>query len=193
MRRGTRLPLWILPFPLLLIVVAVGRAGLYTYTTEELSGPEQPIEFNHQVHFETLKIECLYCHGAAEKSRRAGIPSVSLCMGCHQWVKKGTLEGSEEQIAKLADYYERGEPIPWVSVHGLPEHVQFQHHSHIRFGLQCQECHGPVEKMQRIWLVPDTRYNSSSAWLPAQKLQMGWCMDCHKQQAVSRNCMACHY
>ena len=99
MRCGTRLSLWILPFPLLLVVVAVGKAALYSYTTEELSGPEQPIEFNHQVHFESLKIECLYCHGAAEKSRRAGIPAVSVCMGCHQNMADTTF-WTEEVIAK---------------------------------------------------------------------------------------------
>jgi hypothetical protein len=114
-------------------------------------------------------------------------------MGCHQWVKKGTSEGSEEQITKLADYYQRGESIPWVRVHWLPEHVQFRHNSHVRFGLECQECHGTVEAMNRIYLVPDTKYIASSAWLPAQKLEMGWCMDCHILKAVTRNCTSCHY
>jgi hypothetical protein len=47
--------------------------------------------------------------------------------------------------------------------------------------------------MNRVWLVPDTRFNPSSAFLPAAKLEMGWCMDCHEQRAGPRDCAACHY
>jgi hypothetical protein len=193
MRARTSALLWIIPVSLVAMMVSAGAAGLYSYTTDELSGPVQPLEFSHLVHFETLKIECLYCHDAAAKSQHAGIPAVSTCMGCHQWVKKGTSEGSEQQIAKLAEYFQRGEPIPWVRVHWMPEHVQFRHNSHVRFGLQCQDCHGAVETMNRIFLVPETQYASASAWLPAQKLEMGWCLNCHIEKAVTRNCVSCHY
>ncbi len=168
MRARTSALLWIIPVSLVAMMVSAGAAGLYSYTTDELSGPVQPLEFSHLVHFETLKIECLYCHDAAAKSQHAGIPAVSTCMGCHQWVTKGTSEGSEQQIAKLAEYFQRGEPIPWVRVHWMPEHVQFRHNSHVRFGLQCQDCHGAVETMNRIFLVPETQYASACAWLPAQ-------------------------
>jgi hypothetical protein len=47
--------------------------------------------------------------------------------------------------------------------------------------------------MNRIYLVPDTRYSPSSAWLPAKKLEMGWCMDCHDQQKGTQDCVSCHY
>lgn len=174
-------------------VVTAGAAGLYDYTTAELAGPAQPIQFSHQVHATLLKIDCRYCHSSVDRSRHAGIPAVSVCMGCHEWVKKGASEGSEAEIAKLADYLARGESIPWIRIHGLPEYVKFQHQSHVRVGMQCQECHGAIETMNRVYLVPDTRYSSSSAFLPAAKLQMGWCMDCHDQRAGTQNCVSCHY
>ena len=93
----------------------------------------------------------------------------------------------------FAGYWERGESIPWLRVHQVPEHVQFAHQSHVRAEILCQDCHGPVETLNRLYLVPDTKYNSSSAWLPAAKLEMGWCMDCHLQKQGTRNCVSCHY
>jgi hypothetical protein len=37
---------------------------------------------------------------------------------------------------------------------------------HVRSGLQCQTCHGPVQEMEKVY-----RFSS---------LQMGWCVDCHR-------------
>jgi hypothetical protein len=70
------------------------------------------------------------------------------------------------EALKLVGYWQRQEAIPWVKVHQLPAHVTFPHMSHIRVGLQCQTCHGPVEEMQEV-------YKFSS-------LQMGWCVNCHR-------------
>jgi hypothetical protein len=169
---------------------------VYPLTDAELAGPLQPVKFSHKVHSGTLAMDCLYCHSAADKSQHATIPAVSACMGCHQWVKKGTSEGSEQEIAKLAEYFANGISIPWVRVHWLPEHVQFKHQRHVWVGLQCQECHGPVEEMNRIYMTADTRYSPSSAYLPSKKLEMGWCVDCHlnnRIQVAWRDCAACHY
>jgi hypothetical protein len=174
-------------------VIAAAAAGLYTYTDDELSGPEQPIEFSHAVHASKLEIECLYCHSGADKSQSATVPAVSTCMGCHQWVKEGSSPGSAEEIAKILDYYQRGESIPWIRVHDMPEHVQFKHMRHVAAGVECQTCHGPVEEMNRVWLTPDTKLRPHSLWLPAAKLEMGWCMDCHLERGASDDCAACHY
>lgn len=182
------------PALVVLLCVALGgaaAAGLYDLTDDEASGPEQPISFSHRLHATDLGIQCLYCHSSAETSQHAGIPAVSVCMGCHQFVKQGPTPGSEAEIAKLAEAYASGESIPWVRVHNLPEHVQFKHFRHTNAGIRCQECHGPVETMNQVWLVPETKLRS--AWLPAAKLEMGWCMDCHVQRGGSEDCAGCHY
>ena len=72
------------------------------------------------------------------------------------------------EAQKLVGYWQRQEAIPWVRVHDLPEHANFPHMSHVRVGVQCQTCHGPVEEMEEV-------YKFSS-------LQMGWCVDCHRGQ-----------
>lgn len=175
------------------LVGGAAPAALYTYTREELTGPEQPIAFSHRVHAGTLGIACLYCHSSADRSQHASIPAVSVCMGCHQWVKKGSTRGSEQEIAKIAAFAARAEPIPWNRVHNLPEHVQFKHVRHVAAGIACQTCHGPVETMDRVWVTPDTRYRLSSLYLPARKLEMGWCVDCHRRNGATDDCAACHY
>src|SRR2546430_17284937 len=48
--------------------------------------PVQPIAYSHKLHAGDLKIQCTYCHFAAEKSRHAGIPPLNVCMNCHSGV-----------------------------------------------------------------------------------------------------------
>jgi mono/diheme cytochrome c family protein len=71
------------------------------------------------------------------------------------------------QAAKAMFY----KPIEWVRIHNLPDHAYFNHAQHVTAGgLQCQTCHGPVEKM-------DLMYQYSP-------LSMGWCINCHRKTEV---------
>jgi hypothetical protein len=191
------------------LVSAAG--GLYSLSSDESGGPVQPIDFSHALHAGEMKIDCLYCHTGADKSQHATVPAVSVCMGCHQYIKEGPSLGSAEEIAKIAGFYcgegeapnpfqpcTGGSSIPWVRIHNVPEHVQFKHDRHVAAapagaGIACQRCHGEVESMQRVWLVPDTVYRPSSLFLPAQKLEMGWCLACHLEMGGTDDCAACHY
>lgn len=147
--------------------------------------PEQPIAFSHALHAGEYKIECLYCHSGAERSRHAGVPSPSVCMNCHSQVKKDSPE-----VLKVAQAITSGRPIEWVKVHRLPDFAYFNHSRHVtRGGVACQSCHGPVQTMARVKQV--------------ESMSMGWCLDCHR--AVARDpanagtlspptdCAACHY
>lgn len=123
-------------------------------------GPEQPIPFNHRFHVTELQMECEYCHVGTESSQVAAMPAVSVCMGCHRIIGNDL-----EPIQRLRGYYDSAEPVPWVRIHKLPEFVQFPHRAHIRNNLECDECHGKVEEMDRVY--------------QAESLKMGWCLDCH--------------
>jgi hypothetical protein len=80
-------------------------------------------------------------------------------------------------------------PIRWRQVHRLPDFVFFDHRSHVRAGVTCQSCHGPVETMERVRQF--------------QNLSMGWCVNCHRDARAngvlgkpanpSLDCSACHY
>ena len=131
----------------------------------------------------------MYCHAGTDRSRMAGVPSVELCMGCHAQFPKeyDELEG----IRTLKQHWEEQRPIEWVQIHRLPEHAKFQHQAHVRAGLECQTCHGPVEELDKLYLVPDTQMGPAA--LPAAKLEMGWCINCHRDKGASQDCFTCHY
>lgn len=126
--------------------------------------PNQPIAFPHKVHAGDNKIPCLYCHYAARTSRHAGIPPASVCMNCHNILEKQTVE-----IEKLKEAVQQARPIRWVKIHNLPDFVYFNHSQHVLSGVQCQRCHGEVEKMERVEQVAP--------------LTMGWCLECHREHA----------
>ncbi len=80
-------------------------------------------------------------------------------------------------------------PVEWVRVHNLPDYVYFDHSAHVSVGVTCQECHGPVESMERVFQFAS--------------LSMGWCVNCHRDATKNgvkgrpvnapTNCAACHY
>lgn len=126
-------------------------------------GKRQPLPFNHRFHVNELQIDCEYCHTGTEDRTVAPMPSTELCMGCHQYVGSGL-----PAIDSLRGYDSRGEPIPWRRVYKVPEFVQFPHRAHMRNDLECADCHGVVEEMDRI--------------RKAQQMTMGWCLECHRQE-----------
>ena len=146
-------------------------------------GPRQPINYSHRLHAGQLGMNCLYCHYGAEKSPIANLPPVSVCMGCHK-----IAAADRPEIQKLTGYFTRGEQVPWVEVYWLPEHVKFNHKRHVKSGIQCTDCHGPVQKM--------------TVMVQYAPMKMGWCVSCHRQDMAhprnpeypaSLDCLVCHH
>lgn len=156
---------------------------------EDAPGPRQPIPFSHQHHAGEFQIECQYCHSGTDRSQAAGVPSVETCMGCHASFPEGYDELEGIQILK--EHWAEREPIEWVQIHRLPEHVQFRHNRHVKAGVECQTCHGPVQDMHKLHLVSDTQWGPTV--MPTQKLEMGWCINCHRAEDAPQDCTTCHY
>lgn len=96
---------------------------------------EQPIEFPHDIHADVNKINCMYCHTYARRSKVAGIPPTGKCMGCHS-----VIATDKPRIKKLTEYWENREPPPWKKVHDVPDYVHFTHEKHLkRFVFDNQE------------------------------------------------------
>ena len=153
--------------------------------------PIQPIHYSHKIHSGANQIDCQYCHSSARVSKHSGIPSLNVCMNCHENIaeyngeedlEKGyTKEFYTSEIKKLYKavgwdeekriYTGDVEPVKWVRIHNLPDFVYFNHSQHVNVaGIECQTCHGPVEEMEIM-------YQSSP-------LTMGWCINCHRETNV---------
>ena len=144
------------------------------------SATAQPIQFPHDIHAGTYQMDCQYCHFSAERSVDAGIPPVSTCMGCHTMIQG---RNQPEEVNKIREYWNSGEPIPWVRIHKVADHVHFPHMRHINAGLECQECHGQIQEIG-VLEEPEPEWG---------KGKMGWCISCHVEEDVSRDCTVCHY
>tara|TARA_B100000886_G_scaffold146031_1_gene99287 strand:+ start:679 stop:2013 length:1335 start_codon:yes stop_codon:yes gene_type:complete len=153
--------------------------------------PIQPIHYSHKIHAGANQIECKYCHSSARVSKHSGIPSLNVCMNCHQNIAEYNGEEDLEngytkdfytkEIKKLYTavgwdeenqrYTGESQPVKWVRIHNLPDFVYFNHAQHVEVGeIACQKCHGPVEEMEIM-------YQHSS-------LTMGWCINCHRETNI---------
>lgn len=151
-----------------------GPWGYSAASSKQGNSPEQPIDFPHPQHVQSLGMNCLYCHSSANKSPDPGMPAVQTCMSCHLIVA-----ARQPEIQKLQQYWNDSTPIPWVRIHKVPDYVQFPHMRHVNADVSCQTCHGEVQKMPQVF-----QYSS---------LNMGWCVNCHVERKVRYDCATCHY
>lgn len=145
--------------------------------------PAQPIEFPHTRHV-AMGIQCLYCHPGATRGPSSGLPTASKCWACHQQL---VITKTSALLPPLVQAIEQGTPLQWVPVAQVPDFVQFNHRPHLASGLNCENCHGDVSKMN-VYENP-------------QVLNMGWCLNCHRTKAAGNSellakltdCGTCHY
>jgi Cytochrome c7 and related cytochrome c/Class III cytochrome C family len=149
--------------------------------TGSLKGPRQPIFFRHDIHAGQFKIQCQYCHYSVDVSSEPGIPSMQTCMGCHLVVAGGD-SSSRTEIRKLRQAWTEKKPVEWVRVHFLPRHAHFPHQRHIKAlgPTACATCHGDLTRMPQVFKAN-------------QVDNMGFCITCHLERGVSRDCSVCHY
>ena len=162
-------------FAVVFIVTALGFKAvinmLFSVGVQQGYAPKQPIAFSHKIHAGEYEIDCKYCHTGVTKGKNATIPSVNICMNCHNQIKSGTLTG-EAEIGKIVRAYNENNPIEWVRIHNLPDLAYFNHSQHVTVGeIECETCHGPVQEMDVV------RQHSL--------LTMGWCIDCHRTTDVN--------
>jgi hypothetical protein len=176
-----------------LVVLGALAVGAFTVGPFGDRTVHQPIAFPHDIHAGTNQIPCMYCHTSADRSVDAGIPSVQVCAGCHIPGGAPLIAADSAEVKKLIAYWREQRPIPWVRIHKLPDHVHFPHMRHVNAGLQCQDCHGPVETMTEIEVWNGGNTGSRYGIVRPNTLEMGWCVECHRARQVRTDCFVCHY
>jgi len=198
-------PLWqtIVKNQFLIFILVVGfllSSAYFTYGylmqvgIDQGYAPIQPIHYSHKIHAGANQIECKYCHSSARVSKHSGIPSLNVCMNCHEYIAEYNGEEDLEngytrdfytnEIKKLYSavgwdeenqiYTGNTKPVKWVRIHNLPDFVYFNHAQHAQVAkIECQTCHGPVEEMEIMY-----QYSP---------LTMGWCIDCHRESNVDKD------
>ena len=193
-----------------LLAVAVTGALAYRLSNARKGyEPRQPIRFRHtrmagapiwrvndkgeRVNDGGFAIPCVYCHTMPYKGRHSTVPSTAVCLNCHTSVGL-----NKEWVLKMREYWERGEPIPWVKVHDLPDFVYYDHSAHLNAKSAegkpsipttdaqgktinpCETCHGKVEKEEIVRVQVN--------------FDMQWCLDCHRkpEMKASTDCVTCH-
>jgi hypothetical protein len=132
-----------------------------SWATKQDEFVEQPIQFSHAHHVGGMGIDCRYCHTSVEKSSFAGIPPTKTCMNCHSqiWSTAPILEPVRASFRNDTN-------LEWIRVNDLPDFVYFNHQIHVKQGVGCDTCHGPVDKMPLMY--------------QAKSLLMEWCLECHR-------------
>ena len=167
------------------VVIGAKMLGHYFWEVDRIfvRAPTQPIAFPHPVHVQQAGIDCVFCHRTVTTQPAASIPPVQQCVFCHKIIAQESPE-----VGKLLAAWDNNQPIEWVRVHRLPDSVRFVHEAHITFfsakdgvpaSAVCSLCHGDVGSMQKVSQV--------------KQLQMGFCVDCHRNNGAPTDCATCHY
>jgi hypothetical protein len=148
--------------------------------------PDQPLNFSHYIHSGQHEIACQYCHTAPAMGRHSTVPSLDICMNCHKYVAV-----EKPAIIELTKKYNEGTPIEWTKVHDLPDFAYFNHQPHVAHFLKkdgndkpgqlqgvCSNCHGEVNSVEKVATM--------------NEFNMGWCVNCHRQNEAPLNCTTCH-
>jgi hypothetical protein len=178
---------WVMS-PMGLIAVLIGALVVFSLFAYGISQSQQtlkpqPIQFPHNLHV-GLGVQCLYCHPGALRGPSPGLPTINKCWGCHQQIAKTQ---TSDKLKPMRDAMANGTNFVWAPVAKVPDFVHFTHRPHIAAGLNCENCHGDMSKVE-IAENP-------------QVMNMGWCLSCHRAKAGDdevkltklTDCGTCHY
>jgi hypothetical protein len=135
--------------------------------------PEQPIPFSHKLHV-GFGLQCTQCHENPAGSNKISLPPVKTCMTCHVAVDK-----DKPAIKTLAGYATSAQAVPWVRIYPLTAGIHFNHEPHLKAGVQCTKCHGPVAEQPAMSEL--TAITS-----------MVTCISCHQAAKAPKGCATCH-
>lgn len=160
---------------LLLVLPAAAFVILVLVLGREPAIP-QPITFSHLKHSTDLELACEFCHQYVNVGAHAGLPGGEICAYCHL-----APQGKSADAARLTDLLNAGTPFRFNKLFRLPDHVYYTHGRHVGVAeLECVNCHGGIATTER----PPQR--------ALVRIDMDFCLDCHRANGQTLDCNACH-
>ncbi|MEM9185714.1 MAG: cytochrome c3 family protein [Planctomycetota bacterium] len=173
-------PPWVNTFTLM-VLAGLGGGGAYagillaggTWPAVMNTGyaPKQPVPFSHKLHAGELKMDCRYCHNTVDQAAHAAVPATNVCGNCHggqvvNGTAKTAIHINSIKLKPVRDSLADGESVEWERIHDLADYVYFNHSVHVNRGVSCVECHGRIDKMEKVY--------------QSEPLSMSWCLECHR-------------
>ena len=160
------------------IVLVMGTIGYATgrVMLRPVEVVSQPIDFDHRIHTRDLEMECNICHEFYEDAQHSGLPSLTTCLGCHD-----DADQDAPELRKIGQLAAAGEQDVFRKLFRIADHTFYSHRRHVSIAeIDCETCHGPIA---------DT---TSPPARPLVRIDMDFCLDCHRQSGVSDDCTRCH-
>jgi len=171
-RGGLARARWAYVVPGVILIAVIGIAVVAQRTPPV----PQPVAFNHLKHTQELGLNCEFCHVYVEKGSHAGLPDAQTCSMCHT-----SQQGTSTEAARVTTLIGQGDPLTFNKLFGLAPHVFYTHRRHVGIAdLECENCHGKIAESEH---PPDRAL---------VKVDMDFCMDCHREQGQTLDCNACH-
>lgn len=164
------------PWPRLAVLLVLGTLLVLVLVGGREPPVPQPVAFNHLKHTRDLQLGCEFCHPYVTSGAHAGLPGAQLCGACHQ-----IPQGKSVEASRLTSLLSAGASLRFNKLFRLPRHVTFTHRRHVGIAeLACSRCHGAIADTDR----PPLR--------ALVRVDMKFCLSCHRSSGQSLDCVACH-
>ena len=134
--------------PLLAGLIVALAFGWWVFPDLMFSKQPQPVFFDHSVHTDKLRMDCVSCHYLREDGSYSGAPVLAQCTPCHNkevLTKKPGPNAPEIQVARfeaeknfLEEFVWKGREPEWVIHQFQPDNAFFSHAAHLQ---KCYACH----------------------------------------------------
>ncbi len=172
------------------------------------SKKNQPVNFNHALHVETVEEGCESCHFFREDGSFSGVPKLAQCVDCHEEV-----QGEDpDEIIFVEEYVAKDKEVDWLIYSKQPDCVFFPHVAHVKkAGIECAKCHGDIGESTRSRVYEENRITGYSRDIWGKniagfkkntwdRMKMDDCAECHKNETDRQTsaqtkkdaCFVCH-
>ena len=168
--------------------------------TPKFSKAEPHLGFDHAAHMALDGMECARCHAGAESEKHAGVPTMDVCLGCHQHEQqyaRGVCLNCHTtmQSMPLRAVAEFQHGPRWDRAHGAVAKSEGETCLSCHTQQSCSDCHSKVAPAMPFALFPERvekwqlhRGDFAATHAVDARSEPATCLRCHGSQF----CVSCH-